>query len=275
MVVVKSVKPVADPSREPHIQDRERGTLFQNIPRTVSLVERAREYLESLIVNGSLPAGEPLPPEGKLGEMLGVSRTVIREAVRLLAARGLVEVASGSGTYVRAVGPSIIDDSVSLLLRANHVPPEQIYEVRRSLEVDAAGLAAERASAEEVLFMEEEIAVLRQERLRSAEYAKHDFLFHLRVAESTHNLLFVALIKSISTITIRAMNQMYASGRLEFTNRHVRTEEHEAIIENIKQHDINGARQAMADHMTRSLNRLTEAQHLRAVGGAEFSLESE
>lgn len=275
MMDMKDHNEISETSFLPPNNKRDRGQLFQTIPRAMSLVERAREHLESLILNGILPAGELLPPERKLGEMLGVSRTVVRETIRLLAAKGLVEVTSGSGTYVRAVGPNIIYDSVNLLLRANQLSPEQIYEVRSALEVDVAGLAAKRASAEEILTMEEEISILKQESLQAADYAKHDFMFHIRLAESTHNPLFLALINSISTVTIRAMNQMYAIGRCEITNRYFRTEEHAAIVKHIKRQNVDGARQAMADHMAQSLRRLKEAQHLRTVSDAEFSVESQ
>lgn len=256
------------------LRDSGGAEVFQTIPRAMTLVERAKEHLESLILNGLVPAGALLPPERKLGGMLGVSRTVVRETIRLLAAKGLVEVTSGSGTYVRAIGPNIIYDSVNLLLRANQLRPEQIYEVRSALEIDVAGLAAERASAEEILTMEEEISILQQESLQAPEYAKHDFMFHIRLAESTHNPLFLALINSISTVTIRAMNQMYASGRHEITNPNNRTEEHAAIVEHIKKHNIDGARQAMAEHMAQSLSRLTEAQQLSGVDEVDFSMES-
>lgn len=251
------------------------GKLIKPVPRTASLVERSEDHLEALILNGSLQPGQLLPTERELGEMLGVSRTVVRETIRSLAAKGLVEVTPGSGTYVRAIGPSIIRDSVNLLLRANSLSPEQIYEVRSVLEISVAGLAAERASAEDITALEEEIAMLWQEDLPAAEYARHDFLFHIRLAEATGNPLFLALINSISTVTIRTMSQMYAAGRSPSDTLPARTKEHSAIIEHIKQHNAEGARQAMADHMAASLARLREARRLSATADVDFSLDSE
>ncbi len=258
-------------SRDEH----ERSELFRTIPRTISLVERSREQLESLILNGSLQPGQRLPTEHHLGEMLGVSRTVVREAIRLLTAEGLIEVTSGSGTYVRAIGPSILCDSVNLLLRANNLSPDQIYEVRSVLEVSASGIAAERARREEIAGLEDEISILQRENLRAADYAKHDYLFHTRLAEATGNPLFLALINSISTVTIRSMSQMYAAAYHESNNRRVRTEEHSAIVERIKQHDAEGARRAMADHMAGSLGRLKEARRRSAIAQADFSPEND
>lgn len=248
---------------------------FEPIVRNKSLVERAKEQLETLILEGSLPVGEILPPERKLGEMLGVSRTVVREAVLLLTAKGLLDVRSGSGTYVRALGPSIIHESVDLLLRASRLSPEQIYEVRGVLEVNVAGLAAERAGAEEIAALEQELLALNREKLPMREYAQCDFTFHVRLAESTRNPLFLALINSVSTITIRTMHQMYAAGFYKTSPVRLTIEEHSAILERIRKHDAEGARKEMAEHMKRALNRLREAKHFSTLDGSESSAVSE
>lgn len=232
---------------------------FAPISRTKSLVERANEQLEALIVEGTLSPGELLPPERKLGEMLGVSRTVVREAVRLLTARGLLEVRTGSGTYVRALGASIIHDSVDLLLRAKRLSAEQIYEVRRVLEITVAGLAAERASREEIAALESEVAPLQQSNAPASEYAQHDFKFHIGLAESTHNALFLALVNSVSAVTIRTMQQMYAVDYQKTPPPwRVTLVEHSAVLERIRRRDAEGARRAMAEHMDQALLRLKE-----------------
>lgn len=242
--------------KSPHAVKTELKAPFAPISRTKSLVERSKEQLEALIIEGSLSPGELLPPERKLGEMLGVSRTVVREAVRSLTARGLLEVRSGSGTFVRALGASIIHDSVALLLRANRLSPEQIYEVRRVLEITTAGLAAERASAGEIAAMEGEIAALKQEHAPASEYAQRDFKFHVLLAESTGNPLFLALINSVSTITIRIMHQMYVAGTGKTPPWRSTLLEHSAIVDRVRQRDAEGARRAMANHMDQALIRL-------------------
>lgn len=233
---------------------------FAPISRTKSLVERAKEQLEALIVEGSLSPGELLPPERKLGDMLGVSRTVVREAVRSLTARGLLEVRPGSGTFVRALGPGIFHDSMDLLVRAKRLGAEQIYEVRRVLEITVAGLAAERAGADEVAALEAEVAALRQENAPAAEYAQHDFRFHMRLAESTHNALFLAFVNSVSVITIRTMQRMYAAGSHKTPFWRFTLVEHSAILDHIRQRDAEGARRAMAGHMDQALKRLKEVK---------------
>lgn len=247
--------------------------VFESLSPNASLVERARQQIESLILNGSLPSGERLPTERKLGEMLGVSRTVIRECMRLLAAAGLVRVTSGSGTYVQAPGANLVRDSLNLLLRASQLTPEQIYEVRSVLEITAAGLAAERAEADEIAAMAEENSALIPDNLPATEYARHDLLFHVRLAEATRNPLFLSLINSLSTVTIRTMWQAYA-GSHETAQRHVRTEEHADILEQLNRHNVEGARQAMSRHMTSSLRRLRQTRHAAAAHEAANALET-
>ncbi|MGH9395703.1 MAG: FadR/GntR family transcriptional regulator [Terriglobia bacterium] len=254
-------------------QTTSREEVFEVLSPNASLVERARQQLESLILNGSLPPGKRLPTERKLGEMLGVSRTVVRESMRLLSAAGLVKVTTGSGTYVQGVGPSIVRDSLNLLLRASHLTPEQIYEVRSVLEINVAGLAAQRAGVEEIAAMAEENSALVPDSLPATEYARHDLMFHIRLAESTRNPLFLSLIHSLSTVTIRTMWQMYAASH-ETSKRQIRTDEHSAILERVKVHDVEGARQAMSQHMVGSLERLREAQLVIAVEQAENSIGS-
>src|SRR5882757_5880098 len=75
--------------------------VFEAVKRVPSLVQRTEAHLENLIVTGALRPKERMPSERDLGESLGVSKTVLREAIRSLAARGLVEVRPGWGTYIR------------------------------------------------------------------------------------------------------------------------------------------------------------------------------
>jgi DeoR/GlpR family transcriptional regulator of sugar metabolism len=87
--------------------------MFKAVERNLSLTERTEQQIEALIVQQSLRAGERLPPQDKLAEQLGVSRTVIREAVRFLIAKGLIEARKGSGVYVRSSDSATLPNSPS------------------------------------------------------------------------------------------------------------------------------------------------------------------
>ena len=147
--------------------------MLKAVTREQTLTERAQHQFEELIVSGKLMPGDRLPSENEMGKMLGVSRTVVREAVRLLSARGLVEARSGSGVYVRELNSAMIREPIDLLLRCRAIKVEDILEVRALMEVHLAGLAAERASSEEIVAMEQAIGASRR-RTHVAKGVEHD-----------------------------------------------------------------------------------------------------
>src|SRR5438128_5519835 len=121
--------------------------LFDQVTREPRLSDKVAEMMLETIFSRRLQVGDRLPSERELGEQFGVSRTVIREAVRALVAKGVIEVRSGSGLRVAAVDASAVRESMSLFLRGATLNYEKVHEVRRLLETHIAGLAAERATA--------------------------------------------------------------------------------------------------------------------------------
>src|SRR5690348_10925383 len=111
------------------------NTIFKTVARDLSLTERTKQQLEDLIVSQKLQRGERLPAEGEMAKMLGVSRTVVREAIRSLEARGLVESRTGSGIYVKPLDHQIVQEPIGLLLRSASLSVEDILEVREMLDV--------------------------------------------------------------------------------------------------------------------------------------------
>ena len=110
--------------------------MFTAIPLERKRSDRVADQLEALIIDNELHSGERLPPENELARQYGVSRTVIREAVRSLAAKGLVHVAQGSGTVVRGMTNELASQSISSVLKQNarRVDIEKLLEVRRAKE---------------------------------------------------------------------------------------------------------------------------------------------
>lgn len=117
----------------------------------MSAVDKAFHGLRHMIAMGRLSAGERIPPEGELCKELGVSRGSLREAVRMLAALGVIEPRHGSGTYVSALRPEDVIGSLSLTLELLPLPGLlEVYEMRRVLESHVAAKAAARATPEEI-----------------------------------------------------------------------------------------------------------------------------
>jgi len=139
--------------------NKPKAALFDAIPREATLSNRVVREMEAMITQGGLTDGSRLPPERDLATQFGVSRTVIREAVAALSARGLLEVQAGSGTVVKRPSVESIAGLLSLSLAigeagSNTGTPqpsaEQIRETVRCLAVEAAGLAAELHTDEDV-----------------------------------------------------------------------------------------------------------------------------
>jgi GntR family transcriptional repressor for pyruvate dehydrogenase complex len=187
-----------------------------------------------------------------MGKMLGVSRTVVREAVRLLSAKGLVEARTGSGIYVRGVNSEMIRDPMDLLLRSRGITVDDIVEVRQLLEVHLAGLAAERASSDDIRTMEEAVAALHKTGLSPREYAEIDVAFHGSLAVAAGNPLFIMLAQSVNAVMLDPIRFVYAN------EKHAREDtirEHSAVLERIKARDPKGARKAMESFLADAPNK--------------------
>ena len=146
---------------------RTRSASGELSPRGSASVHRAGggtgqvvSHVRELIERGALKPGDRLPAERDLATQIGVSRPTIRAGLRTLAAMGVVRSRHGSGTYIPEGPPALNTDALSFLAALHGFTREEMYEARRILEVGAAGLAAERATAEQVATLAEEVASL-------------------------------------------------------------------------------------------------------------------
>jgi len=218
--------------------------MFPRVEREPRLSDKVADLLLETIVARRLAPGERLPSERELGEQFGVSRTVIREAVRALAAKGVIDVRTGSGLRVAAVGSSNVSESMSLFLRGSStLDYPKVHEVRAMLEVEVAGLAAVRATEDDVALMRETC-----ERMESEEdvdpASVHDVEFHRAIARATHNELHLLLLDSIGDALIEIRRENLAGG-----SRADAIASHREILERIAAHDPDGARAAMKEHL--------------------------
>ncbi|HET9320751.1 MAG TPA: FadR/GntR family transcriptional regulator [Bryobacteraceae bacterium] len=220
--------------------------MLKAVTREQTLTERAQQQFEELIVTGRLSAGDRLPSESEMAKMLGVSRTVVREAVRLLSAKGLVEARSGSGIYVRELNSAMIREPIDLLLRYRAIKVEDILEVRNLMEVHLAGLAAERATPENIAAMEESVAALHNPRLSPREYAEIDVAFHACLAAASGNPLFGILSQSMNAVMLGPIRFAFERTSAARTDT---IAEHSLILERVRARDPEGARRAMAESL--------------------------
>ena len=224
------------------------------------LYKQVADQIQNLIVADSLHPGDKLPGERELAEQMGVSRTVIREAFRVLSDRGLVRVKSGCGTYVRELSHKDAAASIELFLKLKQSPEsfQHVYEVRRMIEVEAAGLAAQRADQKDHASMETAIDGMAGHKGNPQRYAECDFAFHAAVAAATHNELFGVLLSPISELLEEMVRiSLDAPNAVDEGLAH-----HRNILKQIKSQDVEKARQAMRDHLNHARG-LIEIVHKR------------
>lgn len=220
------------------------GALFQEVPREPRLSDKVAEMMLEPILSRKLQVGDRLPSERELGEQFNVSRTVVREAVRSLVAKGVIEVRSGSGLRVAAVDAAAVSESMSLYMRGAPLDFEKVHEVRTLLEVHIAGVAAERATAEDVAWLRGVHERMRREAGDVESAARDDLEFHRTIARATQNDLYLLLMDSIGSSLIDIRRENLGSGSTPTT-----IGQHEAVLECIAAHDPGGARAAMAAHL--------------------------
>ncbi|MEI7616540.1 MAG: GntR family transcriptional regulator, partial [Actinomycetota bacterium] len=114
------------------------------------LYEQIASQLEEMILNETLKIGDQLPPEKDLAEKFGVSRNILREALKTLKERGLIDVKTGNGIYITKPKPEVIKKILNRLVKLGDVNIKELFEFRLAIEVKACGLAAERATIEEI-----------------------------------------------------------------------------------------------------------------------------
>lgn len=219
--------------------------MFTPVTRERSLTERAASELERVITDGGFRVGDRLPPERKLAEMIGVSRTVIREAVRLLSSKRLIDVRTGAGIFINNPGTEIISEPMNLLLQTGTLTAQEVHEVRAEIEIRIAGLAAQRAEKEDLQSAADAIHTLSRRSLSAIEYGESDAAFHIALAEATHNRLFPVFLRSLNACLTRA--------RMEaFSDRHTREralEFHIEILQHVREKNVELARSAMERHL--------------------------
>lgn len=174
------------------------------------LSEQVVEQLQDLILDKQLRSGNRLPGERELCEQFGVSRTVIREATKALAQRGLLVIEPGRGTFVTLPAERDVARSIAFFVRARDVSFANLVEVRRALEPEIAELAAARATEAHVRRLQECIDVMDRSLTDPEAYVVADQEFHSVLAEATGNDIFIAITGVIVNLAQSARRLMFA-----------------------------------------------------------------
>jgi GntR family transcriptional repressor for pyruvate dehydrogenase complex len=214
--------------------------------KTSRLYEQIVKQVEESILKGQLKPGDQLPAERDLAQSFGVSRTAVREAVRALREKGLVEAFTGRGTFVTNGTSQAMRQSLDLIIKINQQEGSlHLAELRRIMEPEIAALAAPRIEEQLLSTMREAVATMDRNLDDREAYIEADLDFHLALAEAAENPLILALIDSIVGLLREQRSRIFdvdgGPGRGQF--------HHKRILAAIEQRDAEAAREAMRAHL--------------------------
>lgn len=218
------------------------------------------EQIQNMVMTGALEKGDKLPSERELVEQLGVSRASIREAIRALEMIGLVESRQGEGNFIGGDINSSFFEPLSVMFMLNGGKSEDVLELRRVIEVEAAALAAGKITEEE----KEELVKLMNDLIEAEdeqESAKADMALHYAIARMSGNYLILILLNTISSLMESFIRDARGMILREESKRDVLLEEHKKICDSIIQENPEASAQAMRAHLKTINETMKELQN--------------
>lgn len=227
--------------------------IFQKIGTTQTLSQKIERNIERAIREKKLPIGAKLPSERELCEMFAVSRTALREALRRLSARGLIEIKKGSGMIVTKIE---LKDAISSLnlyydLKFDENLISQIIELRLAFEPEIAKMAALNRTEEDLQNMEANLIEFAKCNPDNTQLESDiDNRFHLAVARATENPFVIITMEPVHNLLPRMRNFIYANieGEKEITLGY-----HKEIVNAIRERDAERAYEKMQAHLNRNM----------------------
>jgi len=238
----------------------ESGELYASVPR-LAAGDSVALRIERLIVDQRLKSGDLLPPERELAARLAVSRNILREALRSLSARGLLQVVPGRGTFVAEPTAGTVQASLSLLLKRKQVRLSELCDVRDLIEPEMAARAAEHATPDDYIELARWISLLDNTRSDPEAHVDADLGFHQCIATAAAHPVLEAIGEAVSPPVLRSMlvGTTVPSAIENSDNQHRR------IFAAITSRDPEASRKAMLEHLgyIRSYVRQLEAAEER------------
>jgi GntR family transcriptional repressor for pyruvate dehydrogenase complex len=224
---------------------KEESMKFRKIA-PVRLYESVIEQIMNLIKTNELKPGDKLPPERELAEKLSISRGSLREAFRVLESRGLIKSKPGGGRFIREIRKNGHSNTENIILSLEKSSILELLEAREIFEVKIAKIAAQKATPEDIEFIEKALNKVNEgEELKYGKETESDTEFHLAIASASHNFVFVNIIKLHLDLLKETRGKTWQiPGR-----RKKQYQEHQAILQAIKEHNTRKAGEAMLKHL--------------------------
>jgi DNA-binding FadR family transcriptional regulator len=213
--------------------------------QTTRIYREIVRQIRTLVAQGKLKSGDRLPPERELAERFKVSRASVREALRALESMRLIQIRVGEGSFVREISVDSLVEPLALAILTRREATSDLFEARRLLEPPIAGLAALRATPEEVREMERIVEHQGAEVARGHTGLSEDAAFHAAIAASAHNHAISRIVHALVDLLKKSREESLQSpGRPKRSHG-----DHERILAAIGARDPEAARKAMLDHV--------------------------
>jgi GntR family transcriptional repressor for pyruvate dehydrogenase complex len=223
--------------------------MFKTV-KNKKIFEEILDQIKELMVTKQLIVGQKMPSEIELSGSLGISRSSLREALRVLDVLGIIEAKAGEGTVIKQADPESLKNIMSLIAVSKGLDTVELFEVRTFLEVESASLAALRRTDSDLELIKTNLIQMDGPQLNKEREAFLDFLFHQSIVKASKNRMLVMLMELISGLLeeqIRTTrNQVAASAKVikHFQNQHW------AIYQSIENQDRDGAKKNMFEHFS-------------------------
>jgi GntR family transcriptional repressor for pyruvate dehydrogenase complex len=222
-------------------------TIFKKIQRNVPLSKKVEEQLKEAILQNVYSPGERLPSELELVEIFGVSRTAIREALRMLAGQGFVVIDGRNGVYVSELDFHDVLNPFTLLLKQKFGQSSHLYlkQIRRMIEPEMAKLAALKRSDEDVRILEKTLNEMKKRKSKPQLMINYDIEFHKQLAFASGNPILPMIMEPIFRLLPEFISENFKLSHAP----DISIKQHEEILISIKNKDSEAAFTAMTTHM--------------------------
>ena len=217
-----------------------------SLPSSSRLYEQIVVQIEKSVLDGILHPGDKLPSEREMCEQYGVSRTVIREAIRALNEKGLTDIQPGRGTFIANDTSVAMRNSLGLMVRvAQEATQSELVQIRSILEPEIAALAALNATEDDIALLRIAVTKMDGSLHDSEQFIRADQNFHLQLARATQNNLIPLLLDPIVDLLWEQRKRIFlVAGGAERGQYH-----HKRILQAIADGDAEAGRQFMREHL--------------------------
>lgn len=219
---------------------------------TTSLSEKIAQSILDAIISGKIRQQDPFPSQYQLGQLFGVSRTVIREATQILVSKGILEVKHGKRITILPPSHDQITESVSLAFLRKNISLIEVLELRKVLEVEIVAFAALKAEESDIESLKLHIETMKEHLTEEIGYVDADVVFHKAIFMAAKKPAFELVLNSLNDYLFESRRKSYR-GPLN-TMRAV--DSHQQILEAIEERDPEKAQAAMRKHLENTLEDL-------------------